>query len=118
MVLCSTIVTYYGPRSGQQWFYVVPLLPAARPAAGNNGFMFRKRVWWANHTIYTPAVYVVTFSRLYSCGLRTVMLTNATRLKGLGYTLVHNYTAEKKLLHYITPLLPAARPVTGINGST
>jgi hypothetical protein len=42
MVLCSTIVTRYGPCSGQQWFYVVPLFPAARLVAGNNGFMLRK----------------------------------------------------------------------------
>jgi hypothetical protein len=66
MVLCTTIVTRYGPRSGQQWFYVLPLLPAADLAAGNNGFMNRKSVLRANHTIYTPAAYVVTFSRLYS----------------------------------------------------
>jgi hypothetical protein len=79
MVLCSTIVTLYGPRSGQQWFYVVPLLPATGLAAGKNGFMYyhcyplrelqrvtmvlctEKRVLRANHLIYTPAAYVVTF---------------------------------------------------------
>jgi hypothetical protein len=30
--------------------------------------MNRKSVLRANHTIYTPAAYVVTFSRLYSYG--------------------------------------------------
>jgi hypothetical protein len=68
MGLCNTIVTRYRPRSGQQWFYVLPLLPAARSAAGNNGFMDRKSVLRANHLIYTPAAYVITFSRLYSYG--------------------------------------------------
>jgi hypothetical protein len=66
MGLCNTIVTRYRPRSEQQWFYVLPLLPATGLAAGNNGFMNRKSVLLANHTIYTPAAYVVTFSRLYS----------------------------------------------------
>jgi hypothetical protein len=59
MVLCSTIVTRYGPCSGQQWIYEVTLLPAARK------HLFLR----ANHTIYAPAAYVVTFARLcnYVC---------------------------------------------------
>jgi hypothetical protein len=56
MVLFTTIVTCYGPRSGQYEIYVVPLLPAAK----------EKACLRANHTIYAPAAYLVTFARLFS----------------------------------------------------
>jgi hypothetical protein len=65
MVLFSTIVTRYEPSSRQQWIwtgplwiYGVPLLPAATG----------KLVFAGNHTIYTPAAYVVTFARLCNYG--------------------------------------------------
>jgi hypothetical protein len=75
------------PRSGQQWVYVIPLLPAARSAAGNSGFMNRK-------TCFAGESYDLHARRLCS----NLMLENHVTLHNV--TCINGATLRTPPIHY------------------